>query len=88
MRRKVIVPLLVAGAVSVLAASVAFGASPRNKDLTDLRRATDRFHDLSAADSAGYKLFVDVNGVACIDMPGMGGLISSALPERPGRSPR
>ena len=30
-----------------------------------------RQHNVAVAEDAGYGRFVDVNGVACIDMPGM-----------------
>ncbi len=39
-----------------------------------LRRATKRFHSLSAAQHAGYGFFTDAAGIACIDMPAMKGM--------------
>ena len=45
-----------------------------DKLVTKIRRATARFHDIAVAESAGYTQFKDVNGVSCIDMPGMGGM--------------
>jgi len=39
-----------------------------------LRRATAKFHDIAAAEAAGYVPFRDVNGVSCISMAGMGGM--------------
>lgn len=38
------------------------------------RAATDKYHKLSVAKKAGYAKLVDVNGIACIAMPGMGGM--------------
>ncbi len=42
--------------------------------LRALRRATARFHSLSSAQRAGYGFFTDAKGIACIDMPGEGGM--------------
>jgi len=38
------------------------------------RAATDKYHQLSVAKQAGYTKLVDTNGIACIAMPGMGGM--------------
>ena len=38
------------------------------------RRATAKFHSTAAARKAGYARFKDVNGIACIAMPGMGAM--------------
>jgi hypothetical protein len=40
----------------------------------DARAATAGFHDLATANLAGYALFTDAKGVACIDQAGMGGM--------------
>jgi hypothetical protein len=42
--------------------------------LQALRRATARFHSVSAAQRAGYGFFTDAKGIACIDMPAMKGM--------------
>lgn len=47
---------------------------PSAAELARMRAATAEFHSIAEADQAGYVLFRDVNGVACIDMPGMGGM--------------
>ena len=73
MRLKILAPLAVV-VVSVAASSVAQASTRGHNDLDRVRHATARFHDLKTADSAGYKRFVDVNGIACIDMPGMGAM--------------
>jgi hypothetical protein len=38
------------------------------------RRATAKFHSIAVARKAGYARFKDVNGIACIAMPGMGAM--------------
>jgi hypothetical protein len=37
-----------------------------------LRKVTNHFHSLSAAQRAGYGFLTDAKGIACIDMPGSG----------------
>jgi hypothetical protein len=39
-----------------------------------IMRSTAKFHDIATAESDGYGLFHDVNGIACIHEPGMGGM--------------
>jgi hypothetical protein len=49
---------------------VVTGAAPalgQPQDLAAARIATARFHDLAVAEAAGYALFTDAAGVACID---------------------
>ncbi len=48
--------------------------SARHHGLAALRRATARFHSVSAAQRAGYGFFTDAKGIACIDMPQMKGM--------------
>ncbi len=38
------------------------------------REATKRFHSIATAKQHGYSVFRDVDGIACIAMPGMGGM--------------
>lgn len=38
------------------------------------RQATRKFHSLATAEQAGYALFKDKNGIACIAMPPMGAM--------------
>jgi hypothetical protein len=73
MRLKTLAPLAIV-AVCVAAGPVAQASAHGRSGLDRVRHATTRFHDVNTADSAGYKRFVDVNGIACIDMPGMGGM--------------
>lgn len=50
------------------------GHASRPHDLAALRSATAAFHSIAAAEQHGYALLTDVQGIACIDMPGMGGM--------------
>lgn len=63
--------------LSVLAALAVAGtstASAHRSDLRAARAATAPFRDIAAATSAGYGLFRDANGIACIDKPGVGAM--------------
>jgi hypothetical protein len=51
------------------AAATATASQP---DISAAREATARFHNVAHA--AGYGLFVDAQGIACIDLPGAGGM--------------
>jgi hypothetical protein len=55
------------------AASTAAVASPHH-DLASLRRATAKYHSIAVAEQNKYALLTDTQGIACIDMPGMGGM--------------
>lgn len=54
--------------------AMAQGGRLDRQRLKAMRTATKRFHDIAAAETAGYGLFKDVAGVTCIDMPGTGGM--------------
>ena len=45
-----------------------------SNDLHRAREGTEAFHSLSKARAAGYSLFKDAAGIACIDKPGVGGM--------------
>jgi len=63
-------PLLVGLAIFILTLSgiPAAAASGGQSDVAGARAATARFHDLSAADSAGYSALVaDLAGITCIE---------------------
>ena len=72
MLRKLVAAAL-ALTVTGAAAGVAY-ASNDHGDLARLKQATAKYHNLTTAISAGYGKFVDINGIACIDMPGMGAM--------------
>jgi hypothetical protein len=75
MLRKLIVPLLIL-ATSGSAVSVAYAHDhgDSNRDLKRVKRATQQFRKVSVAQDAGYGLLLDKDGIACIDMPGMGAM--------------
>ena len=66
-------------------------ASHHDYGLRALRRATARFHSLSSAQRAGYGFLTDTKGIACIDMPGEGGMgvhfVKGALVDDPAEVP-
>jgi hypothetical protein len=68
-------------AVALVVPAVRASADPN--DLSVARASTAGFHDVNTAIAAGYGLFTDVNGIACIDNPGVGAMgihyVNSAL---------
>jgi hypothetical protein len=80
------------GLLTGTASAVAHPDHHSNGDLTSVRSATDAFHNVATAEQHGYGLLTDVNGVACIDMPGMGGMgvhwAKTALVDDPAIRPR
>jgi hypothetical protein len=72
MRRRLRTPMLVAALLGAIA-TPAYAADSR-PGLGQVKHATARYHNVAAAENAGYGRLVDVNGVACIDMPGMGAM--------------
>lgn len=75
MLRKLAIPAL-AVAVCAVAGGVAYasGGDDGHGALAHLKRVTAKYHDLTVAEHAGYGLFLDKAGIACIDMPGMGAM--------------
>lgn len=47
---------------------------PHTDGLGGVRASTAQFHSIATAEQRGHTLLTDVNGVACIDMPGKGGM--------------
>ena len=72
MLRKLLVPVAVLVACGS-AATVAY-ASNDHGTLSRVKKATAQYRKLSVAEAAGYGQLVDVNDIACIDMPGMGAM--------------
>lgn len=70
--RRLLIPALVA--VLCGGAATAAYAHGGHGDLDKVRRATAKYQDLVQTDHDGYRLLVDAKGLACIDMPGMGGM--------------
>jgi len=83
MLRRLLTPALVVVAVCGVAATAAYA----HGDLDKVRRATAAYRSVAVAEQAGYGKLVDVNGIACIDMPGMGAMgvhyVNGSLVEDP-----
>lgn len=71
-------PFLAAIGVAALALTLLVSgsavAAESGDTLTNARDATVAFADPAAALAAGYDLLTDAAGIACIDMPGQGGM--------------
>jgi hypothetical protein len=65
---------LVLLAATVLVATAIATAARSNSPTAAAEEATKQFKDLSAALEAGYGEFRDAAGIACIDLPGVGGM--------------
>ncbi len=70
---------VLAGAVAVAAAAagvvaLASPGSASNDPLTDLRKATARYHSVEQATKDGFGELKDKDGIACIDKAGAGGM--------------
>ena len=61
-------------AVGGLAGGWTLMANADNPALDAARSATAKYHRIDVAKAAGYGRFVDANGIACIDMPGLGAM--------------
>ena len=71
LRRIVAAALLVT--VCGTAAGVAYASNGRG-ELARVKHANNKYRDVSVAEAAQYGLFPDKDGIACIDMPGMGAM--------------
>ena len=67
--RRTLVGLLVLASLTVMALAGSAGAVARGDELAAVRQATARFHQLSAAEKAGYGVFY-----VCTDEPGQGAM--------------
>jgi hypothetical protein len=74
MLRKLIAFGLVTAAAATGMAAVAAATSTAHVTRADVQRANARYRDLDVATAAGFAKLLDANGVACIDMPGMGAM--------------
>ncbi|MBM2620314.1 hypothetical protein JIG36_32855 [Actinoplanes sp. LDG1-06] len=72
MLRRILAPLA-AVALLVGIATPAYASWCRS-DLERLKQSTARYQHVAVAEKAGYGKFLDVKGIACIDMPGMGAM--------------
>jgi hypothetical protein len=76
MLRKLIVPVLIVAVLGGVA-GVAYASHGHGDDGDGLDQAKNtlaQFRSLPVADGAGYKLLLDAQGIACIDLPGTGGM--------------
>jgi hypothetical protein len=72
--------LLAALAVTPLLAVAGYAVASNDRSETGVASAaTGRFHDLDKATEAGYGLFTDAAGIACIAMPPMPGMPGGAM---------
>ena len=62
-----------AAATVALSATGTAHAAPA-EDVATVRSATAAFHSTAAVEQQGYALLVDTQKIACIDMPGRGGM--------------
>jgi len=70
--RALVLSAFLAALAGLLAAPAPASASPSWLD--QLRDATRGYHSLGHAKADGYAKFLDAAGIACIDMPGEGGM--------------
>ena len=61
-------------AAMAVTATVAGLAAADPSELAAVRSATAKYHNVAAAEDAGYGLFTDADGIACIDNPPLGGM--------------
>jgi hypothetical protein len=68
--------LLVAAVTAIVVSATAWSATAGGRsDLDAAKHATRQYrHSTATAEAGGYGLFKDVLGIACIDMPGIGGM--------------
>lgn len=94
MAGKLTAKVLVLGALALALPGVGTANAAGADDLASARAATAGFHRIAAAEGAGFGLFTDAAGIACIDKPGSGAMgvhyvnggnvdavIDAALPE-------
>ena len=63
----------IAAIIALLVMPIGATAADSN-DLHRAREGTAAFHSVAKASAAGYELFKDAKGIACIDKPGVGGM--------------
>src|SRR2546428_10160490 len=66
-------PLITASAMAIVLLATPSSANAAADGLSTARAATAQFHQLEAANAAGYGILVrDLAGLTCIDSPGIG----------------
>jgi hypothetical protein len=74
MRRQLAAVLAGAAVLTAVAAGVPAPSTASPAWLDQVRDATRAYHSLKAAKADGYGKLKDADGIACIDMPGEGGM--------------
>jgi hypothetical protein len=75
MRRRVLAAFLATGALLTVAAAPASAHDARHTGgVAGVRSATATFHNIATAEQHGYALLSDARKIACIDLPGTGGM--------------
>jgi hypothetical protein len=69
-----LVAALATGTALIAGAAPAAAQTHHDHSLAALRAATNRFHNIATAEQHKFGLLTDAQGIACIDMPGMGGM--------------
>jgi hypothetical protein len=73
MRTRILTRLALAGALVAAVTGTQVGPATAGADqLAVARDGTAAFHNLDDAEAAGYGIFTDAAGIACIDKPGVG----------------
>ena len=81
-KRRLALALATVAAIAVAGIGIAAadpGGGSARSSLADAVQATAHFHDLDRAKAAGYGLFKDAQGIACIEMAPMPGMAGGAM---------
>jgi hypothetical protein len=71
---RLVVALALAAAAAIVGTAAAAVFNTDSTDLATAKAATVRFHALGSATAAGYAELRDAEKIACIDLPGTGGM--------------
>jgi hypothetical protein len=63
-----------AAAIALTTAAPSAAVAQPQHGLASLRQTTAKYHSIAVAEQNNYALLSDARGIACIDMPGMGGM--------------
>jgi len=65
---------IAAGVAAAAMLVPSLGANAANNPLDELHQSIDKFQNFDLAGPAGFGLFTDAKGIACIDKPGTGAM--------------
>jgi hypothetical protein len=71
---KRLAPIALALVPVLVVAGFASAHSGENRNVREARKATMQFRDVATAEAAGYGEFRDAQGIACIELSGVGGM--------------